>query len=191
MFKEIFNAQQSNVHMYLDKIFQMHDQMVRIIAALQSIDTSLFKRYHQSRSVGFPVLTETDSVLMFAAKDIKNVIENEIKTKLNTDKAMLNNVCIMLYSVKKNELDFKLVQKINDFYQGTEKETFVAHLISSVADLLRIFSDIESVTELNNSRQYFMSKLSNNENMFKLLDVDLESHIKDMLFDEVSGDVRL
>lgn len=27
--------------------------------------------------------------------------------------------------------------------------------------------------------------------MFKLLDIDLESHIKDMLFDEVSGNIRL
>ncbi len=128
---------------------------------------------------------------MLAANNIKHTIETEIKQKLNTDLKTIDSVCIMIYSSKKNELDYKLVQKINDYYQGVEKETFVAHLISSVADLLRIFSDIETITDLNNCRHYFASKLANNENMCKLLDIDLETHLKDMLFDEVSGNIRL
>jgi hypothetical protein len=191
MFKEIFNAQQNNVHMYLDKIFQLHNQMTRIITALQSIDSSLFKKQYQSRNVGFPVMTETDQLLMFATRDIKNTIDAEIKTKTKSQASTLDNVSIMLYSLKKNDLDFKLVQKINDFYQGTDKQTFVSHLISSVADLTRIFSDIDTIAEPVNYPVYFRSKLSGNEGLFKLLDIDLESHIKDMLFDDANCEIRL
>jgi hypothetical protein len=129
--------------------------------------------------------------LMFATRDIKNTIDAEIKAKTKSQTSTLDNVSIMLYSLKKNDLDFKLVQKINDFYQGTDKQTFVSHLISSVADLTRIFSDIDTIAEPVNYPVYFRSKLSGNEGLFKLLDIDLESHIKDMLFDDANCEIRL
>lgn len=62
---------------------------------------------------------------------------------------------LLLYSEQKNHLNFELVQTINEFYQGLDKETFVHHLISSVAVLLPIFKDLDSLDKSANLRTYF------------------------------------